>query len=463
MFHNPFRSSSNDAALAPKTLFDAITLYTPRAVSLWLSETDHEQRDFQLQDLDDEHAEALSYLLTRDSAEELLDSVSPHTALDFLQELEVSRAAALLETLDSDDVARIIELMGDDERTEVLTAMEQVRSASVRGLLAWPDDTAGSRMRPEYLHVGTDATVQAAVEVARDDPDDLEQGVFVTVPDELGNRLAGWLSPAALVLGRREQPVSTLMTPATKVAQWALNPLDDQEQALKKLRAHDSGVVPVMEGEIMLGVLTSDTVDDILNEEGTEDAERQGGSAPLDLPYLQASPWLLWKKRAPWLLVLFLAAMYTTTVMQAFEGELDKVVALAFFIPLLIGSGGNVGSQVTTTLVRAMGLGEVRLRDVGRVWWKEFRTALLLAVTLAAAGALRAWSQGVMWPVMLTVMLTLAALTIWATAVASALPLLLQRVRLDPAVVSGPMIATIVDGTGLLIYFTIAKAVIPGL
>lgn len=161
--------------------------------------------------------------------------------------------------------------------------------------------------------------------------------------------------------------------------------------------------------------------------------------------------------------MLFVAEAYTGTVLRAFEDELDAVVSLAFFIPLLIGTGGNTGTQITTTLVRAMATGGVRLRDVGRVLTKEMATAGMIAVAMALAGVIRAFTLGVGWQVMLTVSLSLAAIVLWAAFIASVLPLLLKKTRIDPAVVSAPMIATIVDGTGLMIYFLIAKALLPEL
>ena len=188
-----------------------------------------------------------------------------------------------------------------------------------------------------------------------------------------------------------------------------------------------------------------------------------GGSAPLEVPYMQASPIRLWSKRVVWLLVLFVASMYTSNVMQAFEDVLAAAIALNFFIPLLIGTGGNVGTQITTTLIRAIAADGVRLRDVWGVMWKEFRTGLLIAGTMAIAGLVRAWTLGVGWPITLTVIISLAAIVMWSSMVAAILPLILKRMRLDPAVVSAPMISTIVDGTGLLIYFSVAKLLIPGL
>ena len=165
----------------------------------------------------------------------------------------------------------------------------------------------------------------------------------------------------------------------------------------------------------------------------------------------------LWKKRAVWLLLLFIAEAYTSTVIQHFEEALESAIALAFFIPLLIGTGGNSGTQITSTLVRAMALGEVGLRDLGRILRKEMSTAMLVAITLGAAGCLRAWIMGIGPEITFIVSLTLVCVTIWSAVVSSVIPLVIKRVGIDPAVVSAPFIATLIDGTGLIIYFKIAQ------
>lgn len=465
---NPFRTRPTPAQLqtqrsVPQSLVDVGKIGTPRAMALWLASTYNDDRDKQLGQLSRDQALALTDVLTPESAEELLESVEPHTAYGFLSMLPVQMAAGLLETLDSDDIARIVDYMSEEETQKVLRAMENSHSALVRGLLSWPEDSAASRMRPDFLRVSPDATIQDAVDAARGDPDDLAEGVFVTTEGKAGPILHGWLSPAALVLGRRAQTVTTQMTPASRLEQWSIKPLADQEAVAYRARQRDAEVIPVMDGKYLLGIISSDTVSDIFREETTEDAERQGGSAPLDVPYLQASPLLLWSKRVVWLLVLFAGAMYTGNVMAAYEDELGTVVSLSFFIPLLIGTGGNVATQITTTLIRSMGMGEVKMRDLGRVMWKESRTGLLTAATMAAAGAVRAWTLGVGPEVVATVTISLAAIVIWSALIASILPLTLRRMGVDPAVVSAPLISTIVDGTGLLIYFTIAKLIITGL
>jgi magnesium transporter len=281
--------------------------------------------------------------------------------------------------------------------------------------------------------------------------------IYVTDTDR---RLIGFLEFQDLVLAEPDQTVAQLSS-ADPV--W-VRPLVDAEQAAQSLVDYELAALPVVDDQRrLLGVLTADAAADIIETEATRDAERQGGSEPLDVPYLRASPFRLWRKRIVWLLVLFVAEAYTGTVLRAFEDELETVVALAFFIPLLIGTGGNTGTQITTTLVRAMATGQVRLRDLPRVLAKEVSTGFLVAVTMAAAAVIRAWTLGVGMPVTITVALTVAAIVLWSAIVASVLPPLLKKCKVDPAVVSAPMIATIVDGTGLIIYFLIAHATLPQL
>ena len=459
-----FRSRSEGKKGAPASnLQGVLKKGTPPAVSSWLTNENHDLMDDQVAALSETDAEKLTDLLTPNSARELLESITPYTGHDFIKKLPLPMAAGLLDTLEADDAARILDQMDEDDTRQILKAMEFSHSALVRGLLAWPPDSAASRMRPEFISVRADADVATAIAAARRDPDDLEEGVFVTKDTPKGEVVLGWLSPQDLIVAKRAAPVVDHMMSASRLQQWSVKPLADQETVSDRVRAHDSYIVPVMDGFYLLGVITRDSIRDIFREEATEDAEMQGGSVPLDVPYLKASPVTLWRKRVVWLLVLFIASMYTGNVLQAFEDVLEAVVALNFFIPLLIGTGGNVGTQITTTLIRAMAADGVQMKDMGRVLAKELSTGTLIAVTMAAAGLVRAWTLGVAWPVMVTVTVSLAAIVLWSSLVASLLPLILRRVGLDPAVVSAPMIATVVDGTGLLIYFMIAQALIPGL
>jgi magnesium transporter len=232
----------------------------------------------------------------------------------------------------------------------------------------------------------------------------------------------------------------------------------DRETAARLLTDHNLIAIPVVDDEDhLLGIITEDDVADVLEAEATEDIARLGGSQPLNVPYRVSSVPLLFRKRVGWLLLLFVAEAYTGTVLRNFEGELAAVVALSFFIPLLIGTGGNIGSQTVTLIVRAMALNEVSLRDIAWIVFKEARVGLALGAVMAVVGYAQAVLLGmgpVIGPVVAT---TIVAISVWSATVAAALPLLLRRLGVDPAVVSAPVITTLVDGTGLIIYFEIAR------
>jgi magnesium transporter len=213
----------------------------------------------------------------------------------------------------------------------------------------------------------------------------------------------------------------------------------------------------VDDADHLLGIITQDDVADVLEAEATEDIERLGGSQPLNVPYRLSSVPLLVRKRIGWLLLLFVAEAYTGTVLRAFTDELEAAVALSFFIPLLIGTGGNIGSQTVTLIVRAMALNEVSLRDVGWIAWKELRVGLILGAIMAVIAFGRSQLLNVGTNIGFVVAAAILAICLWSATVAAILPLTLRRLGIDPAVVSAPLITTLVDGTGLVIYFEVAK------
>lgn len=318
----------------------------------------------------------------------------------------------------------------------------------------WAKETAASLMSPHFLTVNAEDTVGEAMERLRGFLQQAETIAYVYVNRQ--DHFHGVVSFRDLTLAGSQERIEDI----TNVDIASVEPDTDQEEAARLLSAHRLVALPVLKDGRMLGIVTVDDVSDVMEQEGTEDAEKQGASAPLDVPYLEASPWRLWRKRILWILVLFVAESYTGTVLQAFEDQLESVVALAFFVPLLIGTGGNTGTQITTTLVRAMAVGEVTMRDLGKVLRKEISTGVLIGLCMAIAGIIRAWILGVGFEISLVVSLTVAAIVIWSAIVSSILPMLLQKFKKDPAVVSGPFITTLVDGTGLIIYFEIAKLIL---
>jgi magnesium transporter len=278
---------------------------------------------------------------------------------------------------------------------------------------------------------------------------------YLYVIDAKG-RLTGVVPLHDLVVSPPDRRIAEITTRDTVFCEAQV----DQELAARLLRESGFLALPVVDSERhLVGVITADDMADVLIEEAGEDIERLGGSQPLEQPYLSASVWHLFRKRILWLLALFAAEAYTGTVLRHYEDELAQVVALAFFIPLLIGTGGNTGSQTVTMLVRAIAMGEVRLRDIGRVIRREVTVAFLLGAIMGIAAYARAWTLGV--PELGEVVaITAMCIVVWAAFVAAILPLALGRLRVDPAVVSAPLITTLVDGTGLIIYFTVAKVVL---
>ncbi len=367
------------------------------------------------------------------------------------------QAADILEEIDPDDATDIYaELEQSDPAAAgtILMEMEPDQATEIRDLMAYPSDTAGGIMTPAFVAVFPDLTADQTVRALRQVAEEAETVNYVYVISREDESLLGVLPLHRLVLSRPDTLVSDLMT--TDVVSVPVTA--DQEDAARLVTRHGLLALPVVDGSNrLLGIITADDVADILEAEATEDAERLGGSQPLELPYARAGVMLLVRRRIVWLLLLFVAEAYTGTVLRAYEDEIARVVALSFFIPLLIGTGGNIGSQVTTTLVRAMAVGEVRLRDVGWVLKKEIVVGLILGSVMAVVAFGRAEFLGTGLDVSLVVATTIAAITLWSATVASVLPLLLRRLKIDPAVVSAPLITTLVDGTGLVIYFTIAK------
>lgn len=403
-----------------------------------------------------DEARELAKLLGNDALGELLGDLDPGDAAVVLTLLATVDAADVLESMDPDEAADVFGEMPPERADEIMFEMEPIEAEELRGLLLYPPDTAGGRMTPAFVSVAPDITARQAIMALQRLSEQAETIVYVYVIDA-EDHLLGVLSLRRLVLSPPETPIVDLMDPqVVRVPVMA-----DQEEAARVLTERDLLAVPVVDYDNrLLGIITVDDVADILQQEATEDIERLGGSEPLEEPYLRARPTLLWRKRVGWLLALFLAEAYTGTVLRHYQGEVEAVVALSFFIPLLIGTGGNVGSQVVTTIVRAMAVGDVRFSDVFRIVRKEFFTAIMLGVVMAAATFVRAMTLSVGVNVGLTVAISVSAIVVWAAVVGAILPLVLRKLRVDPAVVSAPFISTLVDGTGLMIYFTVARMVL---
>ncbi|MFM5085156.1 magnesium transporter [Aeromonas media] len=441
------------------TLLNRHQLLDLAALQGWLDHNlDPVQRADQLLTLRPEELNCVFDTLPVPRGAALLGALSAESAGQLLLRLHGSIVGVLQEAIPRREMVAILRKLGAQDRTRLLTRFPTQAQAIYASLLDWPSESVGANMRHEYLAVDQGTTVESAKRRIHDawDKAQLFQHLYVVDGEQ---RLLGSVSLKSLLIADPRRPVSELMEREAV----RINARADQELAARLLIDRDISTLPVEDQGRLVGVFHVDDAADILELESTEDAELQGGSSPLDTPYLQATPWQLWRKRVGWLLILFVAEAYTGTVLRAFEEQLEAAIALAFFIPLLIGTGGNSGTQITTTIVRAMAVGEVSLKNLGTVLRKELSTGLLISAAIALAAWVRAWSLGVGPQIGMVVTLTIIAIVLWSAAVASIIPMVLRRLRIDPAVVSAPFISTLVDGTGLIIYFEIAKWLLPEL
>ncbi|WOX54779.1 magnesium transporter [Aeromonas sp. CD] len=442
-----------------QTLLNRHQLLDLAALQGWLEHNlDPVQRADQLLSLRPEELNCIFDTLPTAEGAALLSSLSADCAGRLLMRLHASIVSVLQGAMPRRDMLAILRRLGSSDRTMLLARFPEQVQSTFYSLLDWPTESVGANMRHEFLAIGDQETVGSAKQLIHDawDNAQLFQNLYVVNND---HRLLGSISLKSLLIADPQLPVSELMDRETV----RINARADQELAARLLIDRDISTLPVEDQGKLVGIFHVDDAADILELESTEDAEMQGGSSPLDTPYLQATPWQLWRKRVGWLLILFVAEAYTGTVLRAFEEQLEAAIALAFFIPLLIGTGGNSGTQITTTIVRAMAVGEVSLRNLGTVLKKEISTGLLISAAIALAAWVRAWSLGVGPEIGMVVTLTIIAIVLWSATVASVIPMVLRRFRIDPAVVSAPFIATLVDGTGLIIYFEIAKLLLPEL
>ena len=396
----------------------------------------------------------------------LLPRLDPEDAADILEELDDEDAADLVATLPRETVARIIDEMEPDEAADLIGELEPADQeyvlrqledqAEVRPLLLHAEDSAGGLMTSEFLALGRRMTVAEALAALRTWKPDAEEIYDVYVVDR-HSRLAGTISMRQLLM---EEPAAEL---ADVVETDYVSVLvgTDQEEVARLMSRYDLATLPVINPQGMLvGVITIDDVVDVLEEETTEDFQRFGGTQPLDRPYLDSGVLTVVRKRVGWLLLLFLTETLTGSVLRHFEETMAAVVSLAFFIPLLIGTGGNAGSQTTSTIIRALAVEDLDKRGLWRPLFHELSVGLVLGLVMGVV----AYGRALMWhtgpAVALTVAVAIFAIVVWANVLGSLLPIIAQRLKIDPTVVSGPAMSTLVDATGLFIYFTVAGIIL---
>ena len=373
----------------------------------------------------------------------------------------------LMRMLAPDDAADVLQEFEPDERAQYMALLDDKTRTEVVALMAYAEDDAGGLMNPRFVRVRPDMTCDEAISYVRRETRDRAEIIQYLYVLDKDQRLRGVLSFRDLFAAMPAQKVSEVMRkdPVT------VREDTDQEEVARVIARHDVVAVPVLSKDgRMIGIVTVDDIVDVVQAEATEDIQRIGGTAALEKPYLQTTMWEMVRKRAGWLALLFVGETLTATAMGSFAGELAGNVVLAFFIPLIISSGGNSGSQATPLVIRAMALGELRMRDWWRVVRRELGTGFALGLILAAIGFVRivAWhyafgAYGTMFlGLALTVAFAVLGVVTWGSLTGSMLPLLLRRFGFDPASASAPLVATLVDVTGLVIYFSVAKLTLTG-
>jgi magnesium transporter len=405
--------------------------------------------------LDLEERAVVFRLLSKDRALDVFEALDPVHQQELLASLRESNVREILEEMDPDDRARLLDEMPAAVAKRLLEGLSPHERKLTSILLGYPENSTGRIMSPEYISLRASMTVEEALAFVRKAGREAE--TIYTLPvtdDELC--LMGVAGLRELVLAAPQDRVRSIMTQEV----YSARADEDQEQAARLMKEAGILAMPVTDTEgRLVGVLTIDDAMEVLEAEDTEDILRGGGSEPLGRPYLTVSTLYLARTRATWLLILIIASTLTVNVLQYFEVALQTVVTLSLFIPLLIGMGGNVGAQSATIVVRAMAIGEVRPTDFARVVLREVRVGALLGLMIGFIAY---------FPVMIifgfqfgnVISLSLFSISTLAAMVGSVLPLLAKRVGVDPAVVSAPIITTLVDATGLIIYFLIAGALL---
>jgi len=404
-------------------------------------------------------------------AAETLDEVDPDLSRYLLDHEVPGRIAALLDLLPPDDAAEVVSEASPERQEELLEDLERRApedAAEVRELLSYREDTAGRLMTDKFARLDADLTVDEAFAAIRSvDPDVETLNDLYVVEPAVGHkpgeeRLVGVLSLRDLVRARPEQRVRDIMVHGDEIISVSVD--TDQEEVARVISKYDFLALPVLDRDGNLaGIVTVDDVVDVLVEEQTEDVLKLGAvqQRHSEIPYLSTSVLATVRQRFGWLLLLFVASFLTAQVGEHYEGLVGRVAALASFVPMLIGTGGNAGAQAVMTVTRALALGEVRFGDWVRVLWRELRTGLVLGGTLSAVGFVFVFLvMRQPAPFAAVIACSITGIVIWATIVGSILPIVAKRLGFDPAVMSAPFITTLVDATGLILYFNVARLIL---
>ena len=376
------------------------------------------------------------------------------------------RATRLIESMDHDDRAALLDEMPVEIATRLIQSFSPSNRRITQAILGYPPESVGRLMTPDYVRVRSDWTVERALQHIRRYGRNAETVNWVFVIDH-ETKLIDDIHIREILLAEPETPISELMDHEY----IALYAADDREEAVRVMNRYDRSAVPVVDSlGLLVGIVTVDDVADVAEEEFTEDVQKLGGMEALDAPYMNSPVMSMFKKRGGWLAGLFLMQIFTISIMGFFDEQLNKAVVLALFVPMIIASGGNTGTQAASLLVRAIAVEEVTLSSWWKIMRKEIQTGVCLGLTLGVLGVLVVWILSMtpmvetphLVPLSTTVGLAVFAIVIWGSLIGSMFPLILDRVGMDPAASSSPLVATLMDVSGLTIYFMVALVMLRG-
>ena len=394
----------------------------------------------------EEAADVFSYLpLTIET--ELLAYLTDKEAVEIINEMFADDATDVLEEMPANVVTRLLKQCNSDTRQDI------------NKLLKYPEDSAGSIMTVEYVHLLDTNTIKQALSTIRRQIADYETINFCYVVDKT-RKLVGEISLKDIILANSDDIIYDI----ARKDPFCVKTTTDQEEVAKLFKKYDVTVMPVVDSEDRLvGIITIDDVVDIIEEETTEDIEKMAAILPTDKPYLDVSIWETWKTRIPWLLLLMISATFTGSIISNFEDKLAIIPILTAYIPMLMDTGGNAGSQASVTIIRSLSLNQIEFSDLFKIIWKELRVSILTGITLAAANYAKLMlidrallGYNITSSIAIAICLTIFAITIIAKIIGCTLPIITKKLGFDPAVMASPFITTIIDAVGLIVYFKIA-------
>ncbi len=419
-----------------------------------------------MDELDENEQVVLFRLLPHDLAADTFEYMDYDFQIALLKAMGKEEVSAILNEMSPDDRTALLEEMPSAAAKQLIMSLSPKERSIAQTLLGYPENSVGRLMTPDYLAVIPEWTVKEVLDFIRKNGKDSETLSIIYVINQKG-KLIDDVRIREFLLSPLDEKVIDLMDENFVT----LNVYDDQETAVEKFKKYDRIALPVVDAfGVLIGIVTVDDVFDVAEEEATEDIHKIGGMEALEESYATISLIDMVKKRAGWLSILFVGEMFTATAMGYFENEIGKAVVLALFVPLIISSGGNSGSQAATLVIRALSLGEITIKDWWHVMRREIFSGLLLGTILAIIGFIRIslWQvtshmYGIHWILIaFTVSFSLIGVVLWGTLTGSMLPIVLKKLGFDPATSSAPFVATLVDVTGLVIYFTVAIVLLSG-